>query len=199
MTYAGKPLADMTPDELAQLSPELFKELADSHNDELELRENAYDRVIADSKDPASYPEMIQDAGDGKWRPMTDNELRREISRSEDIAVDLGDQISNADSQRLSALQSEEARRQQDERCNLPPLEPVPLHDAEIDALLEKLLEKEKSPEPVGKSLIPAVLQAIKELPDTIREKMNPYRSMLEHDDREDEYDRERTLDDRRW
>ncbi len=205
MPYPNKPLAEMTPDEIAQLAPEDFKQLANSHNDELELRENAYERVIADSDDPANYPEMTLDAASGEWRPMTDKELNQEIYRLEVIANHPDHEISEADGRRLDALQNEERRRS--EEPPLPPLEPV--NEAEVDALLDQLVEqraakhsgllnklsgteREHEPEPFGKPLIPAVIEAIKELPGTVREKMNPFQAVakpkyvheedLEHD-----------------
>lgn len=49
-----KPLGEMTPDEIAQLSPDKFKGLADSHNDELELRETARDRQIERTQEDRS-------------------------------------------------------------------------------------------------------------------------------------------------
>ncbi len=47
----NKPLREMNLDEIAQLTTEKFSDLAHEHNDYLELRENAAERVIVDSKD----------------------------------------------------------------------------------------------------------------------------------------------------
>jgi hypothetical protein len=108
-----KPLREMSPDQIAQLAPEKFKRLADAHNDYLELRENAYERLIADSKDPANYPEMVRDAS-AEWRPMTDKELNHEIYRLTIIANHPDFEMSPKEVMRLFRLEYEEQRRQRD-------------------------------------------------------------------------------------
>ncbi len=56
-----KQLSEMTADEIAQLSPARFKELADSHNDALELRENARNRELETEAVPDFNPLLKYD------------------------------------------------------------------------------------------------------------------------------------------
>ena len=179
----------MSPDEIAQLDPEQFKELANAHNDYLELRENAYEREIADSNDPANYPEMMPDLKNGGWRPMTDEELSHEIYRLEVLANHPDHELSPEDERRRTYLETiEEQRRtaaaveREDAYC--PTGAGEDHHNREIDKALNRLVEPQQPAPEKTPPLVQRIIDRIKQAPENIRARTVDFSPLLQYDEK---------------
>ncbi len=98
----NKPLREMSPDEIAQLTPEQFKELADDHNDQVQTNEQQYQAEI------------------DRARTMPDAELENErayLEHKRGVALRYNSEpYSVGEERNLSAVNDEQVRRYKEER-----------------------------------------------------------------------------------
>ena len=254
----NKALREMSHDEIAQLNPEQFKELATAHNDHLERSEQAYQWPI-DVARTLTDKELENRRSSLEIKQMVDEDFKDQglyaadpfnVSHERTLNAVVDEQVrryrESSDQTILDKWQSEEflkgpdnplnyhdvradlqwdnrlSERQKDQLANVntknEPLNPQQQRDIfmalskdpggynpgpavsikRADSLLQSYADREKQiPEPphpdkepdallnerFGKSLLPAVAEAIKELPENVREKMNPFRALLKHQD----------------
>ena len=107
-----KPLAEMSADEVAQLTPEQFQSLAGEHNDERERAEKDFQRYI--------------DQG----RNMTDEHLQADRIVMEDMDAVRG--LSETERRRLNSTIDEQVYRYKEQT-------PAGLKDKELEAEIQRL------------------------------------------------------------